>query len=328
MTDAQTVYASDRSLYVATQRWSEPTTAPTRVPSSTRTSIHQFDASDPGSTTYLASGDVPGVLLNQFALSEYRGYLRVASTDTPAWVGTVPPGPSDNLVTVLKRRDRTLTTAGKVEGMGRGERIYAVRFIDDVAYVVTFRRIDPLYTVDLSDPAKPRVAGELELLGYSAYLHPVGKDRLLGVGQTAGRASGTQLSLFDTSDLAKPRLLAQRALGAGSSEVEFDHHAFLYWPATKLAVIPLTEWRDTRFAGLVGFRIDPAGQITEVGRVSDELNGWFRPITRSLVMGERLFALSDEALLARRLDTLGPLARVPFGIEHPAPPPGGPFAAH
>ena len=109
--------------------------------------------------------------------------------------------------------------------------------IGDTGYVVTFRQIDPLYTVDLANPERPRVLGELKIPGYSAYLHPIGEDLLLGVGQDAteeGRPLGTQLSLFDVSDLRKPTRLHKAHLGLGWSEAESDHHAFLYWPRTGL----------------------------------------------------------------------------------------------
>ena len=110
---------------------------------------------------------------------------------------------SQSYVTVLATKGGRLEKAGQVGGLGRGERIYAVRFIGDRGYVVTFRETDPLYTLDLADPARPRVTGELKILGYSAYLHPVGEHELLGVGQDAtpeGMRLGTQVSLFDVSN--------------------------------------------------------------------------------------------------------------------------------
>jgi uncharacterized secreted protein with C-terminal beta-propeller domain len=303
------------------------------VPTGTHTTIHQFDISKPDVTTYVASGGVSGVLLNQFAMSEHDGHLRVASTDTPVFAtGFAPPprgGETDNLVSVLDRRGGSLTTVGKVDGIGRGERIFAVRFIGDAGFVVTFKRIDPLFSIDLSDPAHPKVVGELTLLGYSAYLHPVGSHLLLGLGRSGtaqGSVGGVKLSLFDISDLSKPRLLGGHEISSASSssDAESDHHAFLYWPRTGLAVIPVTSQGfdgTERFMGAIGLDVNPSGAITEVGRVADKSDGWFRPIGRSLVMGDRLLALSDEALLANRLDTLAPLARVPFGIKHDPPPP-------
>ena len=133
-------------------------------------------------TQYRASGEVTGWLLNQFSMDEHKGNLRVASTDSPPFWDL---GSSESLVTVLAERNGRLEEVGRVGGLGKGEQIQAVRFLGDLGYVVTFRQVDPLYVVDLSDQAKPRVAGELKILGYSAYLHPLGENLLLGVGQDA-----------------------------------------------------------------------------------------------------------------------------------------------
>ena len=242
MADAQVVYGSTKSLYVATQKWIPPQTAPDRVPTDT-TVIDRFDATDPNQTTLVASGEVPGYLLNQFSLSEYNGYLRVASTSRPIWWASTAPQPqSQSYVTVLATQGGVLAPVGQVAGLGVGQQIYSVRFVDNAGYVVTFRRIDPLYTLDLSTPTAPKVAGQLELEGYSSYLHPLGNGLLLGVGQSVGanEPSGAQLELFDVSIPATPKLLARAALGSGSSTgVASDHHAFLFWPPTKLAVLPL-----------------------------------------------------------------------------------------
>jgi len=305
MADAQVVYGSPRSLYVATQRWIDPD-AVTRDPSrSVSTRIHAFDAGEAPATAYRATGQVPGHLLNQFSLSEHEGLLRVASTETPTWLGT-EQRESESRVTVLAADGARLVPAGSVGGLGRGERIYSVRFIDGAGYVVTFRETDPLYTLDLSVPSAPRVAGELKLPGYSAYLHPLGGGLLLGVGQAAtdeGRTLGTQLSLFDVSDLARPARLHQRTLGRdSSSEAESDHHAFLYWAPTRLAVLPVD-------GAAPGFRLDRATGITELGRVEHDGGASIR---RALVLGDRLLTVSDRGLLASRLTDLARLAWTPF----------------
>src|SRR3954451_20938896 len=113
-----------------------------------------------------------------------------------------------------------------------------------MGYVVTFRQTDPLYAVDPTDPAHPAVAGELKIPGYGAYLHPLADGRLIGVGQAAegnGRIQGLQVSLFDVSDPSRPTRIATKQLGQNysSSEAESDPHAFLYWPDTKLLVVPV-----------------------------------------------------------------------------------------
>ncbi|HYN92184.1 MAG TPA: beta-propeller domain-containing protein [Thermoleophilaceae bacterium] len=298
MTGAEIVYASPRRLYVATQRWIAQSVPEQNLHGGT--TIHEFDASDSGETTYHASGSVPGFLLNQWAMSERGGVLRVASSEAPTWLGGSELE-GQSFVTTLARRDGRLAQLGQVGGLGRGERIYSVRFIDDVGYVVTFRQVDPLYTVDLSAPAEPKVRGELKIRGYSAYLHPVGGDLLLGVGQDAteaGQLLGTQLSLFDVSDLARPRRLHQRTVRPGSSsDVEYDHHAFLWWAPTKLAVMPVQyATEQDYFTGALGFRVERSSGIGEVGSASHKAGDYIAPIQRSFVVGGRLFTLSDLGL--------------------------------
>ena len=186
-------------------------------------------------------------------------------------------------------------------GLGKGERVYAVRFIGDAGYVVTFRQVDPLYVLDLSAPSRPRVRGELKILGYSAYLHPVGDGLLLGIGQdaTAGgaRARDAGVTLRRLRNPAAPRRLDAFALGKGWSEAEQDHHAFLWWPRTGLAVLPVQAYDDRPFVGALGLRVRRSDGITEAGRVSHPDRDRVRqpvgspgtPVRRSVVVGEALY---------------------------------------
>jgi uncharacterized secreted protein with C-terminal beta-propeller domain len=257
-------------------------------------------------------------------MSEEDGLLRVASTSAPLWWSPGDDRPSESFVSVLKQDGGTLRLIGRVGELGKGERIYAVRFIGDVGYVVTFRQVDPLYTIDLSKPTAPKVLGALELLGYSAYLHPIAPDLLLGVGQDAtpeGRTKGVQLSLFGVGDPAHPKLLAQHALGAASSsQVEFDSHAFLYWAPRQLVVLPVQVFdagtSSPGFTGAVALTVSPSG-IAEAGRVAhDPTDGYVPPVTRSVVIGDQLLTVSDGGVLASALDGFGRLGWVAF----PAPP--------
>jgi uncharacterized secreted protein with C-terminal beta-propeller domain len=320
---AQTVYGSATSLYVASRRYIRGLDDSADVPGTLRTEIHRFDAATPGQTTYAGSGTVPGFVVNAYALSEQDGALRVASTDEPSWL---PEGgqatPAHSYVTVLSPRPGgALAQVGQVGGLGERQRIYGVRFAGGTGYVVTFRQIDPLYTLDLSEPAAPRVVGELEIPGYSAYLHPLGDGLLLGVGQeadAAGRTQGTQVSLFDVSDLAHPKRTQHVVYGNGSSDAEFDPHAFLWWAPTRTAVLPLQTYEQsatgptgTSFVGAIGLRVT-AGGIAEIGRVVHGSGDTVAPIARSLVIGDRLYTLSALGLQASRLDTLAPVAFVAF----------------
>jgi uncharacterized secreted protein with C-terminal beta-propeller domain len=317
MTDGRIVYASPTSLYVATERWayrplpSDPTQPPV---SDVTTQINAFDISDPTKTTYEGSVTVPGYLLDQFSMSDFQGILRVVSTDSPSWWGNAST--SQSYLTTFKVSDGGLTQDGQLSGLGQGEKVYAVRMIGDVGYVETFRQVDPLYTIDLSNPATPRVVGQVDLPGYSAYLQPIGNDLLLGVGQDVdsqtNEPSGTQISLFDVSNLANPRQLAHYSLGQGSSLAESDHHALLFWPAAGLLVIP---FNDTA----VGFEVSRAGGIQQLGTIVNNANGGQSPgsIDRAVVIRSGVLTVSSNGIETSSLASLAGQSWLSF----PAPPP-------
>ena len=261
--EGETVYASPRNLYVATNTW-----LPTEpfedgdwrrdMDERYRTSLHKFSLTPAGPAVYEASGSVKGHLLNQFSLHEHDGHLFVAVTDGSPW-GTRPT--SESLIYALEQQGAVLAVVGAVGDMGRGERIYAVRYMGDRAYVVTFRQVDPLYVVDLSDPTAPAVLGELKIPGYSAYLHPVGDGLLVGVGREAdeeGRIEGFKLSLFDVSDPAEPTELDTWIVAGAESGVEWDHRAFLWWAPERLLVVPVWSWRSDVPSGAAVFTVTAA----------------------------------------------------------------------
>lgn len=315
-----TVYASTDNLYVATQNWQTWQWARTGAvddqPDEVMTEIHKFDISRDDVTDYLATGRVQGYLLNQFAMDEHNGLLRVASTTTPNWWGS--GFESESMVTVLEEDGGELVEIGIVDGLGETEQIYSVRFMDDVAYVVTFRQTDPLYTIDLSVPESPKVAGELKILGYSAYLHPLGNGLVMGIGQDAtdtGQTKGTQVSVFDVSDLSDPRRVDQFTLSEGSSsQVEYDHHAFLYWDETGLAMVPVQQWSwdgksESAFFGAVGLTVDEDGDLREVRRLvhpggDDKVGDYRAQIVRSMVIGESVYTVSPKGIMTSDLDSL------------------------
>ena len=298
--------APDTTVVPGTTPGTEPketttTTAPADpTETDVRTAIHRFAIPADGPAAYEASGEVVGELMHDFSMSEYDGDLRVATTANWTTVATrrgIPQEP-ESFVTVLRESDGELAQIGQVGGLGEGEQIRSVRFIDEVGYVVTFRQTDPLYTIDLSNPEAPEVVGELKILGYSAYLHPVDDGLLLGVGQDAtarGRTLGTQVALYDVSDAANPTELQKVTLPYGDSLVESDYHAFLWWDPTSLAMVPvefygggciepeLTFEEDVigpgapceyqpPFAGAIGYTVTADG-ITELAKVAQPAEG-------------------------------------------------------
>jgi len=183
-----------------------------------KTGIAKIDLSD---MEVAATGGVPGRPLNQFSLDEYKGHLRMATTTGQQWMFGVRPNESVNDIYVL---DKNLETVGSVLDLGLGERIYSARFIENKGYLVTFKQIDPFYVLDLSDPENPEKKGELKIPGYSSYLHPITKDKILGIGREGQKV---KVSLFDVSNPANPTELDKYMLNEYWSEVESTHHAFL-----------------------------------------------------------------------------------------------------
>jgi uncharacterized secreted protein with C-terminal beta-propeller domain len=183
----------------------------------TSTGITRF-LIDKTNLLYVSSGSVPGTIDNQFSLDEYQGNLRIATTSM------TQNGTTANNVYVL---DPEMTRVGTLEGLAEGERIYAVRYLKNTAYVVTFRQTDPLFVIDLTDPAKPAVKGQLKIPGFSEYLHPVGENLLVGLGNNTVTTKwggvitdGLKLSLFDVADPGNPKEVSSLLLGNLNSQSE------------------------------------------------------------------------------------------------------------
>ncbi|MBD3856167.1 MAG: beta-propeller domain-containing protein [Acidobacteria bacterium] len=323
--DGWTVYASRSNLYVAqtSNSWSWWWGW---APAEMSTVIHKFelDPSAPEPVQYVASGDVKGWILDQFSMSEYDGHLRVAATEFDWWWGATPDTEPASSVSVLKDDDLgNLREVGHVGGLGPGERIFAVRFMGAKGYVVTFEQIDPLYTLDLSDPAQPKVVGELEVTGFSSYLHPIGNDWLLAVGQEAdeeGRVIGLAVSIFDVRDFADPKL-AHRYLIEGEedtwswSEALHDHHAFTYHRGV-LSIPAYIGGAQERFGGLLVLAVDPEDGIFELGRIDHQdlstPDGRAR-MRRSVYIEDAIYSLSSAGVKVNSLHNPEvEIAKVPF----------------
>jgi uncharacterized secreted protein with C-terminal beta-propeller domain len=307
--DGDTAYATATSLYVASDdRWRTPVTLrPGRAESATneQTTLYKFTIAGTGRPRYVAGGKVPGWLLNRYAMSEWDGELRVASTNGQSRLGQTTS--TESSVYVL---DSALRQVGHVGGLGKGERVYAVRFVGPTGYVVTFRQTDPLYVVDLREPTAPRVTGELKINGYSSYLHPVGDGRLIGVGQDGtdnGSVTGLQVSLFNVSDPAHPSRISRYALPGAYSQAESDPHAFLYWPATNTLVIPI--WSPTTNEA-TGSALTLRLSGTTMSAAGTVIAPHGEQILRSLIIGNALWTVTDTKVVAFDAGTLTRLAEL------------------
>lgn len=269
---AQTVYANGQAMYLVGQSYRDPWfSAPSwaELSSTTTSHIHKFDIQDLA-PRYEGSGSVPGWVNNQFSLDEKDGNLRVTTTDElvsdTEWT-TV------NHLFVLADVGDELETIGSITGLAPDESVQSARFIGDMGYIVTFRQVDPLFAVDLSDPTKPRVLGELKIPGFSEYMHPLdGGTHLLTIGRDGtddGQVLGVALQIFDVQNPLEPKLTHKHVLGEGYSDAEVDHKAFTFYQG-RLA-IPMVRWDHDFYemtsSSLELFDVDAAGGITALGGV-------------------------------------------------------------
>ncbi len=212
----------------------------------TTTDLYKFEYQE-GRAVPVAAGRVSGRLLNQYSLGEHNGVLRVATTVDTQFSEDGTFAQANNNVYCLNEVDGALTVMGSIENIAPRETIQSARFVGTKGYVVTFEQIDPLFTLDLSDPANPRIVGELKVPGFSTFIVPMGEDHLLTVGQDVPEAGfgnwGVQLSIFDVKDFANPKLTHKVVLGQDRgawSEALYDPKAFAYYAVEGLLALPIS----------------------------------------------------------------------------------------
>lgn len=238
---SENVYSSRDNLYVASTAWSY-----TSVGSSTN--VYKFALGE-NDIEYVAKGRVPGSILNQFSMDEHDGYFRIATTAGNSWDNT-----SRNNVYTL---DGDMNIAGKLEGIAPGETIYSMRFMGDRGYMVTFKKIDPFFVIDLSDPSYPNILGKLKIPGYSDYLHPYDENHIIGFGKDTVDPmeleaemrdfafewyQGMKIAMFDVTDVENPIQLHTEIIGdrGTDSPLLHDHKALLFDKEKGLMAFPVT----------------------------------------------------------------------------------------
>jgi hypothetical protein len=281
---AGAVYASTKALYVAVRHYDDMMGQwyfEDAGENPEATTIHKFAlGSDSIATAYRGSGAAKGRILNQFSMDEFEGDLRVATT-----TGHLPSPDAHNTMSVLRESEGALEVVGMVDNIAPTEDIRSVRFNGEMGYMVTFKKTDPLFAIDLSDPESPQILGELKIPGYSTYMHPMSDTHLLTIGYDADDQgsfawfAGIQLQIIDVSDPTDPRLVHKEVTGmrGSSSEAATNHLAFNYFPQRELLAIPMTVCEGSpgggsygekmTFSGLLVFRVSLDEGFTLLGGV-------------------------------------------------------------
>ena len=335
MGSSSTIYASLDNIYLTNLDWVYNVDGGWET-----TTVYKLRV-DEGEIHLVAEGTVPGRVLNQFSMDERGDYFRIATTS--GFVSRNGGGTSNNLYVL----NSTLGVAGRLEGLAPGEDIYSARFMGGRCYLVTFKKIDPLFVIDLEDPENPQVLGKLKIPGYSDYLHPYDENTLIGIGKETVEAEegnfawyqGVKVSLFDVSDVSDPKELAKYEIGdrGTDSPALYDHKAFLFSLSRNLLVIPVLEakidssdygsqvpdnaYGDYVYQGAYVFHLSPEDGIQLRGRVTHiedpqaflKSGYWFESdlsVERSLYIDDTLYTISGGLIKMNGLGDLSEVGRV------------------
>jgi uncharacterized secreted protein with C-terminal beta-propeller domain len=335
---AQNIFVSSDNIYITNTTYADGKILNSigYLEVTEKTIIHKISIAD-GKIEYKFWGEVPGTVLNQFSMDEYKGYFRIATTT--GWM-------ENNNVYVL---DNGLKVVGKLEGLAPGEKIYSARFLGNRAYLVTFEKIDPLFVVDLKDPENPTVLGELKIPGYSDYLHPYDENHIIGVGKDAvdegsfAWYQGVKIALFDVSDPENPVELSNYVIGdrGTDSYVLSDHKAFLFSKSKNLLVMPISlaqvdenkypegvppyVYGDFVWQGVYVFNVSLENGFVFKGGIThmeNNIDYSYSPysvyypystdysVKRSLYIGDVLYTISDKLIKMNNLDDLSGINEV------------------
>ncbi|MBW2976046.1 beta-propeller domain-containing protein [Candidatus Woesearchaeota archaeon] len=340
----QNVYASLENMYIAQTSWPRYNALGELVEGFVEQTVITKFGMDNGDIEFLGSGEVKGHILNQFSMDEYDGHFRIATTAGEVWGGK-----STNNVYVL---DEELEVVGELEDLAPGEKIYSVRFMGRKGYIVTFKKVDPLFVIDLSDHENPEVLGKLKIPGYSDYLHPYDENHIIGIGKETVEAEeslkegrqldfawyqGIKMAIFDVSDVENPIEMHKVVIGDRGTESEalHDHKAFLFDKERELLVIPITlaeikgeksadnQYGEFVFQGAYAYNINLEDGFELRGRVThyddDDVfkkSGYYfrgdSAIRRSLYIEDVLYTFSNTRLQLNGLDGLERLKVLEF----------------
>jgi len=294
-----TVYCSENNLYIAQTVYKNG-----YFSSSVKSELYKFNL-DNSNIKLQCKAEIEGDLNDQFSMDEYEGDLRIATTDNYGKNST-------NQLYIL---DENLNQIGKVENLAKGEQIYSVRFVGKIGYVVTFKEIDPLFVIDLSDPTNPKVKGKLKIPGYSSYLHPYDENHIIGIGYNTKSNgyggvtnSNMKMSMYDVSDLENPKELFHVDIGDNYaySEITNNHKALFYNKDKNLIGFPVT-YREYNVSkdknGFVIFKINLEKGFEKYGEIVRDTD-YREKVDRVIYIGDVLYTLSETKIVSYDLINL------------------------
>jgi len=317
---AQTLYASNDNLYIAMTHYDYKLgTLPYRPLYEENSILYKFEMKN-SQVNYTTRAKIPGRILNQYAMDEFNGHLRVATTTGNTWDEV---NLSKNHIYIL---DQSLLKVGYLENLAPGERIYSTRFAGNRIYMVTFKDIDPFFVIDATNPKEPKVLGELKIPGFSTYMHILGENHILGFGSDVidqngfATPGGLKLSLFDVTDPQKPIESKMEIIGKQGtySEIQYNPKALMIDIEKGLMAFPISVASKTPYVtDFVGAYIySISNESFEFkGLLSHQLSNdknWGSQIQRTLYIGDYMYSISFEQLQVHLIDSLSKVSQLPF----------------
>ncbi len=340
------IYSSKEALYVAARQYRNYFSNWYYTDSqniSEATTIHKFKLSaDTPQTRYTGSGVAKGRVLNQFSMDEFNGYLRMATT-----TGRLPDTNTHSTLLTLKEEGGNLVVAGTVDDIAPSEDIRAARFNGEKAFIVTFKKTDPLFAFDLSDPEDPVIAGELKIPGFSTYIHLIDDTHLLTIGYDAednvsnAYFQGIMLQIFDVSKMSAPALMHKEVIGTrgSTSDAATNHLAFNYFAPKDLLALPMVICEESTeenemwaygdvmtFSGLMVYQATTEDGFSFLGGISHKdpeteenysgyCHNWWTnsnsDVKRSVIMDDYVYSVALDAIRIAHVDCLNtPVAQI------------------
>lgn len=298
------IYSSEKNLYISknTIKYSKLRNTAKAV-----TKILKFELNN-GKIKYKAEAKVKGNVNNQFSMDENNGYFRIATTSGTEIGGEYTTA---NNMYIL---DENMNEVGKIEGLAKGEKIYSVRYAGNKGYMVTFKQVDPLFVIDLSNPREPQVLGQLKIPGYSTYLHPYDDTHIIGFGynteqeESFVRTDGLKMAMFDITDVSNPKELFKTDIGSErtSSQLTYDHKALLYSKEKNIIGFPITTYgyKNTESKAII-YNIDMEKGFSVKGEIQtkSDRDEWKQEANRIVYVNNTYYVLSNTLVKSADMDT-------------------------